>query len=96
MPRASDYSREFLKDWKRLTRSGRYDMNKLKEVMLLIVENKGPLPPEWKDHELVGDWKGFRECHAGGDFLLIYKLSKGSKVEIVIFVRAGTHADLFE
>jgi mRNA-degrading endonuclease YafQ of YafQ-DinJ toxin-antitoxin module len=30
-----------------------------------------------------------------GDFLLIYKLER-SKPEIVVFVRAGTHAELFE
>jgi mRNA interferase YafQ len=70
-------------------------MNRLKDVMLLIIANEAPLTPEWKDHELKGDWSGFRECHVGGDFLLIYKLSAG-KPEIVVFVRAGTHVELFE
>lgn len=32
LPRASDYTREFQKDWQRLTHSGRYDMNQLKEA----------------------------------------------------------------
>ncbi len=63
--------------------------------MLLLISNEGALAPEWKDHELKGDWQVFRECHVGGDFLLIYKLDKG-KSEIILFVRAGTHADLFE
>jgi mRNA interferase YafQ len=27
-----------------------------------------PLPPEYRDYELVGEWAGFRECHIGGDF----------------------------
>jgi mRNA interferase YafQ len=60
-----------LKDWKRLSHSGRYDMNGLKKAMLLLVENNGPLPPEWLDHPLTGDWLGHRECHVSGDFLLI-------------------------
>lgn len=94
--RASDYTREFVKDWERLSRSGRYNMNKLKEVMLLIISNEKPLAAEWKDHQLTGDWQGYRECHVGGDFLLIYKLQDSKKSSLVIFARAGTHADLFE
>ena len=53
LPRASDYTREFHKDWQRLSHSGRYDMNELKEAMLLLVANDGPLPPEWLDHPLT-------------------------------------------
>ena len=49
-------------------------MRRLKEAMLLLIANDGPLPPEYLDHELGGDWRGFRECHIGGDFLLIYDL----------------------
>ena len=92
---ASDYTREFLKDWQRLSHAGRYDMNRLKEVMLLLIGNKGPLPPEWLDHALMGEWAGHRECHIGGDFLLIYRLDQSSKHGLVVFVRSGTHADLF-
>jgi mRNA interferase YafQ len=39
LPRASDYTKEFLKDWKRLVLSGRYDMNRLKEAMALLTGN---------------------------------------------------------
>ena len=52
LPRTADYSRTFLKDWDRLTRSGRYDMNRLKEVMVLLIANDGPLGAEWRDHAL--------------------------------------------
>ncbi len=90
-PYASDYTKNFLKDWKRLSHSGRYDLNRLKEAMLLIA-NGGGLPPEWLDHALTGEWEGHRECHIGGDFLLIYT----KKHRCVVFVRAGTHAELFE
>jgi hypothetical protein len=50
LPRASDYAKSFRKDWERLTRSGRYDMKRLKEAMLLLIANDGPLVPEWLDH----------------------------------------------
>ncbi|WP_277820348.1 type II toxin-antitoxin system mRNA interferase toxin, RelE/StbE family [Cupriavidus basilensis] len=33
-----------------------------------------PFGPEWLDHALMGGWADHRECHVGGDFLLIYWL----------------------
>ena len=36
-PRAFDRTKAFVKDWTRLSHSGRYDMKRLKEVMLLLV-----------------------------------------------------------
>lgn len=95
LPRASDYTKDFLKDWQRLSHSGRYDMNRLKEAMQLLTSNDGPLPPEWKDHQLEGEWAGHRECHIGGDFLLVYLLDDSGKSGLVVFVRSGTHAELF-
>lgn len=79
-----------------MSRSGRYDMASLKEAMLLIIANDTPLGPEWLDHPLKGEWAGYRECHIGGDFLLIYQVDdQGGKTGAVVFVRAGTHSDLF-
>ena len=60
--------------------------------MLLIVANDGPLPAQWRDHALRGEWADHRECHVGGDFLLIYQCDSS----MVVFVRAGTHSELFE
>jgi mRNA interferase YafQ len=96
-PRACDYAKAFFKDWERLSRSGRYDMRRLKEVMLLLVANDEPLDPEWKDHPLKGEWAGTRECHAGGDFLLIYEVDDtAGKSGTVNFLRVGTHSELFQ
>ena len=96
-PRRADYTRAFLKDWERLSRSGRYDMNRLKSVMLFLIANDAPLGPERRDHALKGAWADYRECHVGGDFLLIYQVddspSPGGSIN---FVRVGTHAELFE
>jgi mRNA interferase YafQ len=96
LPRAADYAKSFLKDWERITKSGRYDLNRLKQAMLMLITNEGPLGPEWLDHALGGQWEGHRECHIGGDFLLAYKLIDSAKHGLVIFVRTGTHAELFE
>jgi mRNA interferase YafQ len=96
LPRRADYTRPFLKDWERLSRPGRYDMTRLKAVMLLLVANDAPLGPEWKDHPLKGEWSGHRECHVSGDFLLIYLLDESAGPSgTLVFVRAGTHSELF-
>ena len=95
-PRQAEYAKTFLNDWERLSRTGRYDLNLLKEVMLLLVANDAPLGPEWKDHPLKGEWGGARECHVGGDFLLIYRLGdKPAPGGGIVFLRAGTHSELF-
>ncbi|WP_072086902.1 type II toxin-antitoxin system mRNA interferase toxin, RelE/StbE family [Yersinia rohdei] len=36
----------------------------------------------------------FRECHIGGGFLLIYKLSSPTQMSQIVFVRTGTHSKL--
>jgi mRNA interferase YafQ len=91
-----DFARSFVRDWDRLFRSGRYDMRQLKEAMLLLAGNDFPLGPEWKDHPLKGQWTGHRECHIGGDFLLIYYVDEAAGPSgTLVFVRAGTHSELF-
>ena len=96
LPRAADYAKSFLKDWERLSRSGRYDMNRLKEVMLSLVSNDGPPDAQWLDHALGGEWVGHRECHVGGDSLLLYRQGDHGNHGLVVFVRTGTHGEMFE
>lgn len=92
LPHAADYAKAFLKDWQRLSHSGRFDLVRLKEAMMLLIANDAPLGPEWLDHPLKGEWADHRECHIGGDFLLIYQVEANT----INFVRSGTHADLFD
>lgn len=58
------------------------------------IEREESLNPRFKDHPLTGNWKTHRELHVEPDWLLIYKLIPEEKV--VIFVRTGTHSDLFK
>ena len=59
--------------------------------MLLLIANDAPLGSEWLDHALKGEWSDHRECHIGGDFLLIYQVAE----DRINLVRAGTHSELF-
>ena len=81
-------TKRFEKDYKKSIKSGR-DMSRLKRVMTWIA-NQQPLPSELRDHKLIGNYKGRRECHLAGDWLLIYKLEK----DMVIFERTGSHSEL--
>ncbi len=72
-------------------------MKRLKGVMMELIANDAPLGPERRDHALKGDWANYRECHAGGDFLLIYRLEDSDRsTSAVYFTRVGTHAQLFK
>lgn len=62
----------------------------LKKVQECFNEGKG-LPPEYRDHSLVGNWKPTRECHLASDLLLIYFIED----DIVYYVRLGTHSELY-
>ena len=85
----------FVKDWEKLSRSGKHDMHRLKEAMLLLIANDAPMPPEWKDHQLNGDLADTRECHVKGDLLLFYQIQKVNKGELVVFLNARTHSEVF-
>ena len=94
--RRSGRTRQFARDWRRLERSGRYPMHELAKLMALLVEARGPLPREYLDHPLKGEWSDFRDCHVRGDWVLIYRINRTAQGEEIVFVRTGTHADLFE
>jgi mRNA interferase YafQ len=61
-PRNVAKTRQFGKDWERLSHSGRYDMRRLKEAMLLLIANDGPLPPEYLDHEFSSSSARSADC----------------------------------
>ena len=66
-------------------------MTRLKEAMLLLIANDAPLGAEWLNYTRKGDWTDHRECHIGGDFLLICQV----EANLINFVRCGTHSELF-
>jgi mRNA interferase YafQ len=82
---------QFKKDVKRADKRGE-DLAKLREVMELLIEGE-PLPAEFKDHPLRGNFAGSRDCHIEPDWVLIYTLTE--KDAHVRFERTGTHSDLF-
>ena len=68
------------------------DLEKLKYVVNELA-NQRPLDEKYRDHELTGNYRNFRECHIEPDWLLIYRIEKGELT--FALVRTGTHSDLF-
>jgi len=92
LPKQVAYTSEFKKSWERYNRAGRRNMNEAREVMKLLFLGQ-TLPPQYLDHELQGaEWDGARECHIGGDFLLVYK---HTSKDLITFIDLGSHSELF-
>ena len=85
------YSAKFKRDYKRAVKQGRNA-----EALLAVVDTlarEEPLAPQLKDHALLGDYIGHRECHIEPDWLLIYKIDHGEL--ILTLTRTGSHGELF-
>ncbi|WP_031472260.1 type II toxin-antitoxin system YafQ family toxin [Agathobaculum desmolans] len=82
----------FKRDYKRIKKR-HYPLNELETVIELLRQDE-PLPAQYRDHALTGDYAGLRECHIRPDWLLIYRLHDNQL--ILALTRTGTHADLFD
>ncbi len=80
---------QFKRDVKRMRRQGR-DLVKLRDLLASLARGDG-LAAVHRDHVLVGQYKGTRECHIEPDWLLIYELAENE----LVLIRTGSHSDLF-
>lgn len=85
------YHTLFKKDFKRIKKRG-YDISRLEKIVELLA-NEVPLPEQFKDHNLSGNYNCFRECHIAPDWLLIYQVNNNELV--LVLSRTGSHSDLF-
>jgi mRNA interferase YafQ len=83
------YTKQFSRDAKLARRRGK-NLDKLKLIVRSLVAGED-LDPIHRDHKLLGEFMGRRECHIESDWLLIYKV----QAKTIIFERTGRHADLF-
>ena len=86
-----EYHNKFKKDYKQIIKRG-YNVKDFETVVNLLA-NEEQLPEKYRDHELKGNYVGFRECHIAPDWLLIYRIDKN--ILTLTLVRTGTHSDLF-
>ena len=86
-------SSTFKKDLKLAKKRG-LNLSFLKRDIDLLAASDSPLPKKYKDHNLCGNYEGFRECHIQPDWLLIYK--KNQENLFLYLTRTGSHSDLFK
>lgn len=85
------FNNRMKRDLKLMKKRGK-DLNKLEDILTKLAKME-TLSEKNKDHQLIGEWKDFRECHIEPDWLLIYKIENK---ELILFATAtGSHSDLF-
>lgn len=82
---------KFKKDLKSVIKRG-YNIDLLGVVVDTLADGK-ELPSKYKDHALIGNYNGCRECHITPDWLLIYEVD-GDELFLYL-TRTGSHSDLF-
>jgi mRNA interferase YafQ len=80
----------FKKDYKLAKKRGE-DIGVLREIIARLADGQA-LQEKHRDHALVGDWAGFRECHVTPDWLLVYR--KEDDILVLTLTRTGSHSDL--
>lgn len=91
--RTIDRSTAFKRDYKREAR-GRYRAT-LDSVLLPILTalaTDQALAPHHRDHELTGNWSGYRDCHVKPDLVLIYRKPDATTLRLA---RLGSHSEIF-
>jgi len=82
-------SKTFKRDIKKAKKQNK-NLEKLKVAIILLISGQ-QLPKEYNDHQLIGNYKRYRECHIESDWLLMYRIEN---YELQL-VRIGSHSELF-
>ena len=85
-----EYAKSFKKAFKKLNENEK----KITKDIIWQLANNEELASKYKDHALIGSYKGFRECHVKPDLLLIYK--KQNEILLLTCVEIGSHSELFQ
>ena len=92
--RTIERSTAFKRDYKRESK-GRHrstlDVDLI--TVLVVLVNDKPLELRHRDHDLSGDWVGYRDCHIKPDLVLIYRISGADTLRLA---RLGSHSELFK
>jgi mRNA interferase YafQ len=85
-----NYTSQFKRDYKRIKKQNK-DLSKLRTVIEILATGN-ELEQKYKDHPLIGDWKGYRDCHIEPDWIVIYKRT----IDTLTLQRTGSHSELFK
>lgn len=84
------FTSRFKKSYKLMVKQGK-DVSLLDEVIETLRLGKS-LDPKYRDHQLTGNFRLFRECHIKSDWLLIYMVEE--EVLTLTLIDTGSHSNL--
>lgn len=87
-----DSTKGYRKAYKRVSRHKDFEQDVLDKVIDTLARGE-KLEPKYRDHQLTGEFKDYRECHVKNNILLMYQ--KHEDVLVLLLVELGTHDDLF-
>jgi mRNA interferase YafQ len=91
--RTIERSSAFKRDYKRESKGQhRATLDADLVPVLTALADDRSLDEKYRDHDLGGDWNGYRECHIKPDLLLIYKKPDKDTLRLA---RLGSHRELF-
>ena len=82
---------KFRKHLKNLKKRNK-DLKLLEKIISTLAKGER-LPSKNKDHKLVNNYEGARECHITPDWLLIYEIVEDKL--LLILLASGSHSELF-
>ena len=94
--RTLEWSTAFERDYKREFKT--YGKKKLDDLLADVLGDlmtDQSLPQNKRDHALVGQWIGLRECHVRPNLLLVYEKYDGDEGNLLFLMRLGSHSELF-
>ena len=91
--RTIERSSTFKRDYKREAKGQhRVTLDIALRTALKALLSDRPLAPRYRDHDLGGDWVGYRDCHIKSDLVLIYRKPDALTLRLA---RLGSHSELF-
>lgn len=90
------YTIKYSSAFKTAIKKFKHNEKTLNNIAIIInrLANNEILEEQYHDHDLIGNYKGFRECHIQPDLCLIYK--KNNDTLILYCSEIGSHGELFK
>lgn len=86
-------TKQYRKAFKRVSRHGNFNREEFDYVVDSLCSGI-ILPAKYKDHQLIGSMKEYRECHIQNDLLLVYQ--KHKDILILLLIDIGSHSEVFK
>ncbi len=87
--RSTAFKRDFKREAKGLHRATL--VTDLRAILEALAADR-PLEPRHRDHDLSGEWVGYRDCHVKPDLVLIYRKQNA---DVLRLARLGSHSEIF-